>query len=123
VVVSGHVVGTSELVDTDAKGYFSALLEGGGTNAVYERAFGTGSSLSAVNDFFTLTLFNRTGDALDFNWKIDAGLTALREVPAIPEPPAIAMALAGALVLFMPRAACALRRRRSRVKYRAAPPR
>lgn len=121
VVVSGHLAGVSTLVDTDAVGYFSALLEGGGGITAYERTFGTGSALSAVNDFFTLTLFNRTDSAMDFNWKIDAGVTASREVPAIPEPPFIAMALAGLLVMFMPRAVFVLQRQRIREKYRAAP--
>jgi hypothetical protein len=121
VVVSGHLMGRSELLDTDARGTFSAVLEGGGAFSAYQREFGTGSPLSAVNDFFTLTLFNRTDSAMDFNWKLDTGLAASREIPAIPEPSAVSMALAGMLVLLIPHAACALRRQRTAARYRAAP--
>lgn len=121
LVVSGHLSGSSDLVDTDAKATFSALLSGGGESAVYERAFGTGAPLGAVNDFFTLTLFNKSDSELEFSWKVNADLTASRAVPAIPEPSFLAMALAGALVLSMRHAGGALRRQRIRVKYPAAP--
>ena len=80
-VVSGHLEGTSEFDGADAQAVFSMLLEGGGNFSAYERVFGTGSELSAVNDFFTLTLFNRTDQALDLNWKLDVGLTASRAIP------------------------------------------
>lgn len=119
-VVSGHLVGTSEYDGADAAAVFSMLLEGGGNFSVYQRAFGTGAALSAVNDFFTLTLFNRTDQALDLNWKLDVGLTASRDIPPVPEPFGISMFLAGLLVLSMPHAACVLRRQRTREKYPAA---
>jgi hypothetical protein len=119
-VVSGHLAGTSEFDGADAQAVFSMLLEGGGNFSVYERVFGTGSALSAVNDFFTLTLFNRTDQALDLNWKLDVGLTASRAIPPIPEPLGISMVLAGLLVFAMPHAACVLRRQRIREKYPAA---
>lgn len=119
LVVSGHLIGTSELVDTGANGVFSAALDGGGASAEYGRAFGSGTSLGSVNDFFTLTLFNKTNDDMAFSWKMDAELTASRPIPAIPEPSFVSMALAGVLMLAMPHAAGVLRRQRIRAKYPA----
>lgn len=121
LVVSGHLVGASDLVDTDANGSFSALLAGGGMSASYQRSFGTGTSLGDVNDFFTLTLLNTTDNTLDFDWNVNAALSASHAIPPIPEPSFMAMALAAILVFAMPHAAGVLRRQRIRGKYPAVP--
>jgi len=121
LTISGHLKGreyavSNERYDTHANGVFSLLVDGA---ASYSRSIGASGDPATLDEFFTLTFFNRSASAQDFHWQIDSQLTVDRALLAVPEPASAAMLLAGLLVMLSPGAAGALRRGRTRGKYQA----
>lgn len=121
ITVSGHLFGSQATAAIDGspetKGRFTASLDG----AEYQREFGSAKDALGLDEYFSLTVYNRTDSEQDYYWFISAEAEVSRIAPAVPEPSGLAMVLAGALTLSIPHAACALRRQRTRGKYRPAP--
>jgi hypothetical protein len=102
LTIYGHVLGTqaSNQVNhfsNEIAGDFSTLLTspGAGT-ATYQRSFGLQGGPTALDEWLSLTLYNRSDETVEFSWQTTA---ALRETLAVPEPGRLEMLLAGLMVL------------------------
>jgi hypothetical protein len=102
LTVLGHLAGTqvSNQINhfkNEISGDFSTLLTGPGAGtATYARSFGLQGGPTALDEWFSLTLYNHSDATVDFSWQSTA---ALRATLAVPEPGRLGMTLAGLMVL------------------------
>ena len=115
LVVSGHLFGMQEVgagspFDAAAGGFFDIGLAGADAATAYTKSFGSDGAQAGIDEFFSLSIFNRSDTAQDFTWSVAAGMSAAKAIPPVPEPSILAMILCGLLLLAMRHAACAQRR-------------
>lgn len=115
LVVSGHLFGMQEVgagspFDAAAGGFFDIGLAGADAATAYTRSFGSDGAQPGMDEYFSLSIFNRSDTDKDFSWSVTAGVSAAKAIPPVPEPSVLAMTLCGLLLLAMRHAACAQRR-------------
>ena len=104
LTIFGHLVGTQisnqiNHFSNEISADFSTLLTSSNAGtATYQRSFGLQGGPTALDEWFSLTLYNRSDETVDFSWQ---STSELRETLAVPEPGRLGMTLAGLTVLCM----------------------
>jgi len=102
LTIVGHLTGIQSTFPSTLEyksfAHFQAMLTDAlGNSTSYMRDFGNQTSTGSIDEWFSLTVYNRSNEASDFDWNIQGKQWV--SLGAVPEASGIAMMLAGLGVL------------------------